>query len=552
MKKSNIIPIISILLLYSCNIDINTSNNNLSSEYISSDNISLSISEELDSSYSNEISSDSLQNISEDSSINSIDNSSISNNKLEKLTIISINDLHGKIEQDVSGSNGISNLSYKINSYRNQTDYDDVVLIANGDMFQGQAISNLNYGLSVINAMNAMNFDIMGIGNHEFDWNINTILKYFDGNQDNGEANFPLVNANIIENDSETLLEYTKPYHIIYRENIKIGIISSIGVTQKSSILKTLVDSYTFLDEVTQIGKYAEILRTDENCDIVICNIHDGGDYKTKHNTDLNKAIANLSGSKRIDALINGHTHNKYRGYIQRNDSSISLPVVQAGSSASALGVIELSIDKETKTISSVNAFYDQNITNDYDVNVQSIVNTSYNSLKDQLEQVYCVSGENITSTDKLRNWAGSCMQKATNADISFSNNGGLRTVNLQSGDEILLSDLYSIIPFDNKILTANISGAKINDFINNYGGYNYYSIKSGITIENSTTKYYTVAVIDYLAFKDYFPLNENDYIDTNLIYRDILGEDLKIRHKNNLKFNPSTSYESLLEKIVA
>ena len=46
----------------------------------------------------------------------------------------------------------------EINKIRNETTYDDVVLIANGDMFQGTAISNTTYGLSVIESMNKMGF----------------------------------------------------------------------------------------------------------------------------------------------------------------------------------------------------------------------------------------------------------------------------------------------------------------------------------------------------------------------------------------------------------
>lgn len=61
-------------------------------------------------------------------------------------------------------------------------------------------------GLAVIECMNMMNFDVMGIGNHEFDWEIDTILQYFDGNTENGEANFPLLNANIYLYSDDSLL----------------------------------------------------------------------------------------------------------------------------------------------------------------------------------------------------------------------------------------------------------------------------------------------------------------------------------------------------------
>ena len=75
-----------------------------------------------------------------------------------ELTILSVNDLHGYIEQDNKGYGGLSNMAFKINEIRNENKYDDVVLIGNGDLFQGTAISNMTQGAAVIECMNAMEF----------------------------------------------------------------------------------------------------------------------------------------------------------------------------------------------------------------------------------------------------------------------------------------------------------------------------------------------------------------------------------------------------------
>ncbi|HEY8365162.1 MAG TPA: hypothetical protein VIK84_06280 [Haloplasmataceae bacterium] len=100
-------------------------------------------------------------------------------------------------------------------------------------MFQGTAISNMSYGLSVVEAMNQMQFDAMGIGNHEFAWGIDVILNYFDGNLDNGEANFPLLNANIYDAETDSLLTVEGgnvfDSTIINREGIQVGLICYVG-----------------------------------------------------------------------------------------------------------------------------------------------------------------------------------------------------------------------------------------------------------------------------------------------------------------------------------
>ena len=97
-----------------------------------------------------------------------------------KINILEMNDIHGHIEQN-NGKNGISNAAYLVDEIRNEDEYDNTLLIGNGDMFQETALSRLSYGQVVVDCMNEMKFDFMGIGNHEFDWGFDRVLNYFDG-----------------------------------------------------------------------------------------------------------------------------------------------------------------------------------------------------------------------------------------------------------------------------------------------------------------------------------------------------------------------------------
>ncbi len=545
MKLKKILIICTLFILSSCSFEIKTqsNNNSLSSKY---DTISTNTNTTDDNSNTSISSSNIISSSSEiNSSLETLSTSEEKvNSPLKRLTILSINDLHGKIEQ-TNGVSGLSNIAYLINNVRSENPLDDVCLVGNGDMFQGQAISNLNYGLSVINAMNKMNFDMMGIGNHEFDWGIEKVLNYFDKNELNGEANFPLVNSNIVYRNDGSYLKHTAPYHIVYKEGLKIGFISAIGSDQYNSILKTKAELYEFKDMITYIGNSAEVLRKDHKCDIVICNIHDGGSYDIRVESANNKQIAALKGDKRIDALINGHTHQGYYGVINRD--GVSLPVVQAYSSATSIGRIDLELDNN-HIVSCSSSLIDNRYVEYYDKEVQTSIDNDYALLKDQIEEVYGISNQDINDTRDLYSWSISCMQKATDADVAFSNNGGLRGVNLTKGQEITLSDLYNINPFDNEIIIATVNGRSINNFINNYSSYNYYCIKDNVTIDNS--KHYKVAVIDYLGFKNYFPLG-NDYMNSHLIYRDIMIKDIKKRTELGYNFDPISDPNSYLSALI-
>ncbi len=265
------------------------------------------------------------------------------------LTILSVNDLHGYIEQDEYGMNGLSNMAYLINKIRDENPLDDVVLIGNGDMLQGTAISNMTNGLAVIESMDAMQFDAMGIGNHEFDWEIDTIIDYFDEVETNDEADFPLLNANIYSIDDDSLL--TEPGGdvlnsvVIEKEGVEVGIISYIGDTYNSIAYDKVDDYYFDLDisqSVEQIGN--ELVQT--GVDVIVVNIH-GFDTNTNYQLST---LRDQYGDYLVDVVINGHTHSYYEESINRIDGT-PMPVIQAGGNGAAFGEVTLTIGLDTMEV---------------------------------------------------------------------------------------------------------------------------------------------------------------------------------------------------------
>lgn len=103
-----------------------------------------------------------------------------------------INDTHGAfVDNQYPGVERLASLIKQLG--------DEYIKIANGDILQGSYISNILCGYPMIDALNNMNFNAYVIGNHEFDWGLDKIAEYKDGNLTNGEANFPFLGANIID-----------------------------------------------------------------------------------------------------------------------------------------------------------------------------------------------------------------------------------------------------------------------------------------------------------------------------------------------------------------
>lgn len=463
-----------------------------------------------------------------------------------ELQILSINDLHGFIVQDEYGLNGISNLSYKINSIREENDVDDVLLLANGDMFQGTAVSNMTKGKLVIDCMNMIEFDMMGIGNHEFDWGIEEILKYFDGDIGNGEADFPLLNANIYNKADNTLLAIDNgnvcEYKIVDKNGLKVCLIS-YGGDYGSSIESSKIEDYRIDTDITNsVNNICKALKEQGLCDVVVVNVHYGSGNKNVEDYYINKELARLkcaNGAYVVDAVINGHTHQPYYGIIERD--GVGMPVVQAASYNEYLGNISLSIDMETKEVyaSNVKLIDISNETN-YDYELESYLDLAISDL--ELTNL-CCAGETVYYKSSLQNWIGSVGLSITGADVYVSNTGGIRTNgNITRGEYVNVADVWEISPFDNNIMLVEVEYSKIKTLLSSNSV--YYSSK----VPLQYGQIYTFAIDNYVyGFSQMDNVRSDKDIDTGLIIRDYLIEDLSIRGNMNIDFNPISDYSAVV-----
>ena len=359
------------------------------------------------------------------------------------------------------------------------------------------------------------------------------IFKYFDGNKQNGEANFPLINSNIYSSSTNKVVAFDG-YNILEtymfeKDGVKIGVVSCIGKLE-SSILATRTTGYDFKQIVTTVTPLCKSLR-DSGANIIITNLHDGstnnvGDYA------INRELANIKykGKNLVDVIINGHTHNNQFGYAERDGADV--PITQAGCNCQYLGELCVYFDTVLGEVvySRVSTYnLSTAVGTNYDKNVQKIVDEKYNDVKTQIEESYCLAGETINQRNSLYDWASSVMLVSVGADCGISNTGGIRsTGNITKGEQIRLENMFMIIPFDNEIILCDVTGADLKRYLTTTS--NYYGLKDGLTLSSiNINKIYKVAVIDYVYYGNYFMTNTNP-VNTHIIYRDALIEDLKLR----------------------
>lgn len=422
-----------------------------------------------------------------------------------KLTVFEINDTHGSLTTEDNGY-GMAQVSTIIKELEKTS---ELLKIANGDIFQGSYVSNTARGLPFIEILNNLNFDLFVIGNHEFDWGFDTIHQYKDGKKENGEADFPFVACNIYYKDSNEYVSWLEPYTICYKNGYKIGVIGAIGEGLESSISTKKVEDYEFVDPLPLIEGYAESLRVEEKCDVVIVSIHE-------YESSTNQRIATLNGDSRIDGIICGHTHQKINEYYSRSDN-YRIPCVQSNTKNLSVGSIEYSLTGHlinSGTIKHYNPSY-----YDSDEAISNLLK-KYQDLFNEAEEVIGYTSSYL-GRDDIGYMAVNEMNKLLNVDVSCMNTGGIRTT-INSG-YVRIKNVFEVCPFDNQIIIVSINGRSLANYYRRQGNYLYFNTSFNPNNLNNDTVY-KLAVIDYVYWgSGYYYLKDFPMTETNYYIRDIL-----------------------------
>ncbi|MGL4971754.1 MAG: 5'-nucleotidase C-terminal domain-containing protein, partial [Culicoidibacterales bacterium] len=232
------------------------------------------------------------------------------------LTIMHTNDMHGRLAAD-SSSLGVA----KLKTFVDQTQPD--LLFDAGDALQGLPLSNESQGMMMLEAMNAIGYDAMAVGNHEFDFGYAQAQTYVN------EANFPILASNILDKiKNESAFEQTTMFELY---GIQVGV---VGVATPETAEKTHPDNVvdvTFQDPYTTTQAAVDQLEAD-GADIIIALSHLGLDDSSTERADL--LAEQVEG---LDLIIDGHSHTKLTEPLVVNGT----PIVQTGEYLNNVGVIE-------------------------------------------------------------------------------------------------------------------------------------------------------------------------------------------------------------------
>lgn len=534
-KKYFIIPVLYALLfgMVSCqktnpsdsSVSSEMSSSSITSSEISSSETSPDTSSESSSEISSETSSESSSSSSSSSSdstweIQWDDSQNSLRNGTKEIDFYNLNDMHGAIE-NTSEEPGIAKLATYLKD-KKADNSNGFVLTSSGDMWQGSADSNITRGALVTDWMNYMGFSAMALGNHEFDWTIDAIK------QNQSMADFPFLACNIVNSETNEVVDWASPYATLTRNGIRIGIIGAIGEGITNSILASNVRGLTFANPDSYVAQWSTYLKNN-GADVILYLYHGT-------TNEMSNTIASY-----CDAAFGGHNHKTERNTIGMSN----VPAVEGGSNGKYVSHINLKYTFNTATVTYGNYGYDNSgLMRKSDDQGSLDVKAKY------AEQINTIKNEEVAripyyldAYDDVPHYYNKYayryyMDNETNPQSVYAvvtNNG---RAGISSG-VVTYGDIYKALPFDNYLVLFCATGRNIKR-ISNYSSSHWYipSVSEDTISYDQSAQYFD----DYTT---YYVLTIN-YISENESYSSWLTPDKEFLEDEALPRNIFKHYLSL------
>jgi 5'-nucleotidase len=415
-----------------------------------------------------------------------------------KVRLLAFNDFHGNIQSADPSPGRISILkdgkpqmievggaAYLASLVSQQrTENPNNLLISAGDLTGASPmLSALLKDEPTIRIMNGMRLDLNVVGNHEFDFGRDELLRKQVGDCPAPSvcpegrfvgAAFKYLAANVVDSASGTPL--FAPYVVKEFDGIEIAFIGVVTRETPNIVAARGVAGLRFLDEVDTLNRYARELQA-RGIEAIVAVLHEGASTDADTPAD-GSACVGLTGAlteivrradRAIDLFISGHTH---QSYACRLDGRM---VTQAANYGRMLSVIDLSLDRrngEVATISAANLPVTRDLAPD-DAVVAELRRAEIATAPMRGQKVATLAAAlsrrpNDAGESPLGDVIADAQLAATRdlgAAIAITNPGGIRQ-DLPSdpakGLAVSLGDLFAVQPFGNNLVAMDVTGAEL------------------------------------------------------------------------------------------
>lgn len=389
--------------------------------------------------------------------------------KLYKLTLLHTNDHHGRFWANNDGEWGLAARATLIQELRDQVKKagGHVLLLDAGDVNTGVPQSDVQDAEPDFRGMAKLKYDVMALGNHEFDNPLKTIMKQ------NEWAGFPFVSANIYDKSSKKRIF---PSHIQKEiDDLKVTV---FGLTTEDTPEKSTHGrdpKVYFTPAVEEAKKLVPALRKDS--DVLIAVTHIGHYPDESHGPHSPGDVTLARQVNGIDLIVGGHTQKP----LFEPDVQNGTVIVQAYEWGKYVGKVDLEIlDGKVKLVKSelipVNLKDSKRKIPEDQAMLALLKPFKEKGGKGLLVEIGKVDGELVGRRDVVRNQETNLGNLITlayrekfKADVGLTNSGGIRD-SFYPG-KITLENIITVLPFGGEIVTKEMKGSELEDYLENAFG---------------------------------------------------------------------------------
>ncbi|MEU6808462.1 5'-nucleotidase C-terminal domain-containing protein [Streptomyces sp. NPDC046831] len=444
--------------------------------------------------------------------------------KRYSLTVMGTTDLHGHVfnwdyfkdaefSDKAGNALGLARVSTLVDEVRKEKGRGNTLLIDAGDTIQGTPLTYYYAKVDPITAeggpvhpmaqaMNAIGYDAVALGNHEFNYGIETLRKFEE------QCDFPLLGANAL--DAKTLRPAFPPYVMKTfhapgcAKPVKVAVLGltnpGIAIWDKAYVQGKL----TFPGLEEQAAKWVPKLRS-MGADVVVVSAHSGASGTSSWGDQLpyvENSAANVARQvPGIDAILVGHAHleiPELRVVNERTGKTVVLSEPLCYAERMTLFDIELVFDKGRWEVESVSASLRDSRTVADDPRITRLLTDEHAKVVEYVNQVVGSATQTLTTVDArykdapIIDLITKVQEDVVKAALAGSEYASLpvvsqaspfsRTSQIPAG-QVTIRDLSSLYVYDNTLVAKLMTGAQLRAYLE-YSAEYYVQTPAGAAVD--------------------------------------------------------------------
>ncbi len=392
-----------------------------------------------------------------------------------RLRVYHTNDVHGwimsrpdKIQTNrlVGGAAALASLISK--------DAGPKLVLDGGDWWQGTPEGSLTKGEAVADMFNAIGYDAVAIGNHEYDngWEELQALV--------AKLKMPALSANTYLADGKRA-PWARPWVVKEVAGVKIGIFGLTTPHMQRLVKPAAIKGLDFRSEVDAARESVKALKK-AGATVIIAVTHLGLKGPTQEYEGDQRLAREVDG---IDLVVGGHTHTFLTRALRGEKGAL---IVQAGQYLTKVGRTTLEIDPKTRKVTASSDelldLWPDSVGED--PAVKAIVGRHAEAVGRIFETVLATStallGREPDRENALGGWMTDCFRETMGTDAAVINGGGIRA-ELPAGP-VTMRSLFNVMPFENYMVKLTLKGADVRDLLDHGVGMGKIIQISGAVVE--------------------------------------------------------------------